>query len=75
MKKTILAVAFVAIAMVSCDPKKNNTGDPVEAPGTEVEQKIDTATQKTEETVDTTKVKAGEKTEEAGKEVKEAAKK
>lgn len=78
MKKTILAVAFVAIAMVSCDPKKNKTGDPVEAPGTEVEQKIDTATQKTEEAVDTTKAKAGEvleKTEEAGKEVKEAAKK
>ena len=82
MKKTILAVAFVAIAMVSCDPKKNNTGDSVKAPGTEVEQKIDTATQKTEEVVDTTKAKAGEalekageKTEEAGKELKEAAKK
>jgi|GEM_PF-2481902 len=82
MKKTILAVAFVAIAMVSCDPKKNNTGDPVEAPETEVEQKIDTAAQKTEEVVDTTKAKAGEalekagkETEEAGKELKEAAKK
>lgn len=75
MKKTILAVAFVAIAMVSCDPKKGTTGDPVETPGTEVGQKIDTATQKTEEAVDTTKAKAGEKTEEAGKEVKEAAKK
>lgn len=82
MKKTILAVAFVAIAMVSCDPKKNNTGDPVEAPGTEVGEQIDTVAQKTEEVVDTTKAKAGEalekagkETEEAGKEVKEAAKK
>lgn len=81
MKKTILAMAFVAIAMASCDPKKNNTGDPATT-GTEVEQKIDTATQKTEEVVDTTKAKtgealekAGEEAKEAGKELKEAAKK
>lgn len=75
MKKTILAVAFVAIAMASCDPKKNNTGDPVEAPRAAVEQKIDTTTQKTEEVVDTTKAKTGETLEKAEKELKEAAKK
>jgi hypothetical protein len=81
MKKTILAVAFVAIAMVSCDPKKSNTDEPATT-GTEVEQKVDTIAQKTEEAVDTTKAKAGEalekageKTKEAGKELKEAAKK
>jgi len=83
MKKTILAAAFMAVAMVSCQDKtKEKVEDATEAVGTEAGEKIDTLAQKTEEAVDTTKAKAGEalekageKTKEAGKELKEAAKK
>ncbi|GAB3710681.1 hypothetical protein GCM10028861_03760 [Flavobacterium koreense] len=79
MKKTILAVAFMAVAMVSCGDKKVE-GEPTV--GTEIGEKIDTVAQKTEEVIDTTQAKAGEaleegaeKLDEAGKELKEAAKK
>lgn len=84
MKKTILAVAFMAVVMVSCVDKKTE-GEPAQTVGTEVGEQIDTVAQKTEEVGDTTKAKAGEalekageeteETEEAGKELKEAAKK
>ncbi|WP_396167544.1 hypothetical protein [Flavobacterium sp.] len=83
MKKTILAVAFMAVAMVSCQDKtKDKVEDATEAVGTEMEQKIDTVAEKAEGVVDTTKAKvgealekAGEKTKEAGEKLKEAAKK
>jgi len=79
MKKTILAVAFMAVAMVSCVDKKTE-GEPTV--GTEIGEKIDTVAQKTEEVIDTTQAKVGEALEdgaeemdEAGKKLKEAAKK
>ena len=83
MKKTILAVAFMAIAMVSCQDKtKDKVEDAAGAVGTEVEQKVDTLTTKAGEVIDTTQAKAGEalekgaeKMDAAGKEMKEAAKK
>ena len=83
MKKTILAVAFMAVAMVSCQDKtKEKVEDATQAVGTEVEQKMDTVAEKAENVVDTTKAKtgealekAGEKTKEAGEKLKEAAKK
>ena len=79
MKKTILALAFMAVVMVSCGDKKVE-GEPTV--GTEIGEKIDTVAQKTEEVIDTTQAKEGEaleegaeKLDEAGKELKEAAKK
>lgn len=83
MKKTILAVAFMAVAMVSCQDKtKEKVEDATQAVGTEVEQKMDTVAEKAESVADTTKAKAGEalekvgeKTKEAGEKLKEAAKK
>lgn len=83
MKKTILAVAFMAIAMVSCQDKtKEKVEDATEAVGTEMDQKVDTMTTNVNSAVDTTKVKAGEamekagnKMEKAGEKIKEAAKK
>jgi len=79
MKKTILAVAFMAVAMVSCVDKKVE-GDPTVR--TEIGEKIDIVTQKTEEVIDTTQAKVGEaleegaeKLDEKAKELKEAAKK
>eukprot|EP01038_Epipyxis_sp_PR26KG_P020086 gene20086-28429_t len=76
MKKTILAVAFMAVAMVSCQDKtKDKVEDATEAVDTEMEQKIDTVAEKTESVIDTAKVKAGEALEKAGEEVKEAGEK
>lgn len=83
MKKTILALAFMAVALVSCgDKTKEKIDEAGEAVGTEMEQKVDTLVDKTGEAVDTTKAKVdealektGEKLEETGKELKEAVKK
>ncbi len=76
MKKTILAVAFMAVAMVSCQDKtKDKVEDATQAVGTEMEQKMDTVAEKTETAVDTTKAKAGEALEKAGEETKEAGEK
>lgn len=75
MKKTILAVAFMAIAMVSCQDKtKEKVEDAGEAVGTEMEQKVDTLATKAGEAVDTTKAKAGEALEKVGEKAKEAGK-
>jgi PBP1b-binding outer membrane lipoprotein LpoB len=61
MKKTILAVAFMAIAMVSCQDKtKDKVEDATEAVGAEVEQKIDTVATKAGDVIDSTQAKAGE---------------
>ena len=53
MKKTILAVAFMAVAMVSCQDKtKDKLEDAKEAVGAEVEQKMDTVAEKVEKAID-----------------------
>jgi PBP1b-binding outer membrane lipoprotein LpoB len=76
MKKTILAVAFMAVVMVSCQDKtKDKVEDATQEVGTEMEQKTDTVTEKTESVIDTAKVKAGEALEKAGEEAKEAGEK
>lgn len=83
MKKTILALVFMGVAMVSCQDKtKDKVEDATQAVGSEVEQKLDTVVEQAEATIDTAKVKAGEalekageKTKEAGEKLKEAAKK
>jgi hypothetical protein len=83
MKKTILAVAFMAVAMVSCQDKtKDKVEDATEAVGTEIEATTEaagdaidsTATEVAEDAKEA--VEAGaEKVEETAKEVKDAAKK
>ncbi len=83
MKKTILAVAFMAVAMVSCQDKtKDKVEDATGAVGTELEQKMDTVTEKAETVIDTVQAKTGEalekgaeKMDEASEKMKEAAKK
>ena len=82
-KKTILAVAFMAVAMVSCQDKTNaKVEDATEAVGTEIE----TAAENTADAIDSTATKVGEdvkegaeegaeKVEEVAKDAKEAIKK
>lgn len=83
MKKTILAVAFMAVAMVSCQDKtKTEVDEAATAIGTEVEATTETAGDAIDTTAGAVKegvkdgVEAGaEKVEEVAKEVKEEAKK
>ncbi|KDN54433.1 hypothetical protein [Flavobacterium seoulense] len=83
MKKTILAIVFMAVAMVSCQDKtKDKLEDAKEAVGAEVDQKLDTVSQKVEKAIDSTQSKTGQllekgakKLDKAANELKEAAKK
>lgn len=83
MKKIILAIAFIAVAMVSChDKTKDKIEDAKEAVGAEVEQKMDTVNEKVEKVIDSTQSKTGkilekgaEKLNEAAYKLKEASKK
>jgi F0F1-type ATP synthase membrane subunit b/b' len=83
MRKTILAVAFMVVAMVSCQDKtKDKLEDAREAVGSEVEQKMDTVAEKVETAIDSTQSKTGkilekgaEKLDNAADKLKEAAKK
>ena len=83
MRKTILAVAFMAVAMVSCQDKtKDKIEDAKEALGAEVEQKMDTVAEKVDKAIDSTQSKTGkilekgaEKLDNAADKLKEAAKK
>lgn len=60
MKKTILAIAFMAVALVSCQEKtKDKIEDAHEAVGHEVEQKLDTVSQKLQTVIDSTQSKTG----------------
>lgn len=76
MKKTILAVAFMAVAMVSCQDKtKDKIEDAAGAVATDVEQKVDTLTTKANEVIDTTQAKAGEALEKGAEKMDAAAEK
>ena len=76
MKKTILAMAFVAVTMVSCQDKtKDKVEDATEAVGNDVEQEMDTLATETGEVIDTVQAKTGEVLEEGGEKLKEASKK
>jgi cell division protein ZapA (FtsZ GTPase activity inhibitor) len=76
MRKTILAVAFMAVAMVSCQEKtKDKIEDAHEAVGAEVEQKIDTVSQKVETAIDSTQSKTGKLLEKGAKNLDKAAEK
>lgn len=83
MKKTILAAAFMLLAMASCQDKtKDKIEDAKKAVGAEVEQKIDTVSKKVEKAIDSTQLKTGkilekgaEKLNEAADKLKEASKK
>lgn len=83
MRKTILAIAFMLVAMVSCQDKtKDKIEDAKEAVGAEVEQKMDTVAKKVETAIDSTQSKTGkvlekgaEKLDKAAEGLKEAAKK
>jgi len=83
MKKTILAAAFMLVAMASCQDKtKDKIEDAKEAVGAEVEQKMDTVAQKVDTAIDSTQSKTGkilekgaEKMDKAAEQLKEASKK
>lgn len=82
MKKTILAAAFMAVTMISCQDKtKEKVEDATEALGAEVEQKLDTVAEKASNAIDSAQAKTGaalekgaEKMDEAAEKMKEAAK-
>lgn len=82
MKKTILAVAFMAVAMVSCQDKKAEVGQEVDSLKTEIEA----TTEETVDAIDSTATEAkkdvkdaaaagAEKVEEVAKDAKEELKK
>lgn len=74
MKNTILALAFMAIAMVSCQDKtKEKIEDAREAVGAEVDQKMDTATDKVEKAIDSTQSKTGQILEKGAEKLNKAA--
>lgn len=83
MKKTILTLAFMAVAMISCQDKtKNKIEDASQAVGAEVGQKMDTVSTKVETAIDSTQSKTAkvlekgaEKLDKAADKLKEAAKK
>lgn len=76
MRKTILAVAFMAVVMVSCQEKtKDKIEDAHEAVGAEVEEKIDTVSQKVETAIDSTQSKTGKLLEKGAKNLDKAAEK
>lgn len=83
MKKTILTLAFMAIAMVSCQDKtKEKVEDATQAVGTEMEAKMDTVAAKANAAIDSTQAKAANalekgaaKMDAAAEKMKEASKK
>lgn len=61
MKKTIFALAFLAVAMISCQDKtKDKIDDATEAIGSEMEQKTDTISENIENEINTIHTEAGE---------------
>jgi uncharacterized protein YcfL len=69
MKKVFLSLAMIALLAVSCQEKtKEETGEAVDAMGTEMEQKTDTIGME----IDSATTKAGDAMENAGQEMKES---
>lgn len=76
MKKTILTVAFVAIAMVSCkDNTKEKMEDASDAIKTEVTQEMDTLADKAETAADSAKAKTAKVLEKSAEKIDKAAEK
>lgn len=76
MKKTILTVAFVAIAMVSCkDNTKEKMEDASDAIKTEVAQEMDTLADKAETAADSAKAKTAKVLEKSAEKIDKAAEK
>ena len=74
MKKTILAIVFMAVAVVSCQDKtKDKLEDAHEAVDAEVNQKLDTVSQKIENAIDSTQSKTGQLLEKGAKNLDKAA--
>ena len=74
MKKTILAMAFMAVALVSCQDKtKDKIEEAHKAVGHELEQKLDTVSQKLEKAIDTTQSKTGKLLEKGAQNLDKAA--
>ncbi|MCO6175214.1 hypothetical protein NHF50_09155 [Flavobacterium sp. NRK F10] len=74
MKKTALALVFIAILTVSCkEETKEKIDDAADAVKTEVKEKIDTTAAKMEAHVDTLKVKTGEALGKGAEKLNEAA--
>ena len=76
MKKTILTVGFVAIAMVSCkDNTKEKMEDASDAIKTEVSQEMDTLADKAETAADSAKAKTAKVLEKSAEKIDKAAEK
>lgn len=74
MKKTILTLAFVAIALVSCQDKtKEKVNEAAEAIGNDIDQKMDTAAVKIGTAIDTVQSKTAKALDKGAAKMKEGA--
>lgn len=74
MKKTILAMAIMAVTMISCQDKtKEKVNDATEAIGEDIDSKLDTAAVKIDTAIDSAQSKTGEALEKGAEKMKEGA--
>lgn len=74
MKKIILAIAFVALTVVSCQQKtKEEVNEATEAIGNDIDQKMDTAATKIDTAIDSAQIKTARALDKGADKIKEGA--